>query len=83
MTVKVFYENKTDPTKSFSQKFEDVDRIEEVEQVIDHQDEFADHHEYVYCNYDLFNEKGIRLGTICNAHAAKIEIIPQEGWYAT
>lgn len=83
MTVKVFYENKTDPTKSFSQKFEDVDRIEEVEQVIDHQDEFADHHEYVYYNYDLFNEKGIRLGTICNAHAAKIEIIPQEGWYAT
>lgn len=48
MTVKVFYENKTDPTKNFSQKFEDVDRIEEVEQVIDHQDQFADHHEYVY-----------------------------------
>lgn len=83
MTVKVFYENKTDPTKSFSQKFEDVDRIEEVEQVTDHHDEFADHHEYVYYNYDLFNEQGIRLGTICNAHAAKIEIIPQEGWYAT
>ena len=61
MTVKVFYENKTDPTKSFSQKFEDVDRIEEVEQVIDHQDEFADHHEYVYYNYDLFNENGTQV----------------------
>jgi len=48
MIVKVFYENKTDPTKSFSQKFEDVDKIEEVEQVTDRRDEFADHYEYVY-----------------------------------
>lgn len=33
MTVKVFYENKIDLTKGFSQKFEDVDRIEGREKV--------------------------------------------------
>lgn len=65
------------------ERFEDVDRIEEIEQITDHQDEFANHHEYVYYNYDLFNSRGIKLGTICNVHNAKIEIIPQEGWYAT